>query len=85
MDGRRTVNPLALRPKRFDSFGFHHSEGCVMKVKVRHIKDKYRVCDCETGRIARTVNGRPVDGGGHAFKAKADRQCGYINGPEGDR
>jgi hypothetical protein len=50
-----------------------------MPVTVKLVKDRYRVCDGATGKIARSVNGRPVDGGGHAFEAKALRQCGHIN------
>ena len=50
-----------------------------MPVTVKRLKDKYRVCDCATGKIAKSVNGRPVDGGGHSFEAKATRQCEHVN------
>jgi hypothetical protein len=50
-----------------------------MPVTVKRLKDKYRVCDCETGKIARSSTGKPVDGGGHSFEAKATRQCEHVN------
>ena len=50
-----------------------------MPVGVKRLKGKYRVCECATGNIAKSVNGRPVDGGGHCFQAKAERQRDHIN------
>jgi hypothetical protein len=50
-----------------------------MKVKVKHMKGKYRLVDQETGCIAKNANGTPFDGGGHSGKEKADRQSVYIN------
>jgi hypothetical protein len=50
-----------------------------MPVTVKRLKDKYRVCDCETGKIARSSTGKPVDGGGHSFEAKCARQCEHVN------
>jgi len=50
-----------------------------MPVTVRKRGEKYRVVEKATGRIAKSKHGKPVDGGGHASKQKAGRQCGYIN------
>jgi len=50
-----------------------------MPVTVKRLKDKYRVVDADTGRIVKSVNGKPVDGGGHSFEAKCARQCEHVN------
>lgn len=39
---------------------------------------KYRVVEADSGNIV-TKDGNPVDGGGHASKAEADRQARAIN------
>ena len=49
-----------------------------MPVKIRKRRNKYRVVEAG-GAIAKTKNGKPLDGGGHKSKAKAIRQAGYIN------
>lgn len=51
-----------------------------MPVTVRKRGSKYRVVEKATGKIARTKQGKPRDGGGHAARNKAQRQAGYING-----
>jgi hypothetical protein len=49
-------------------------------VCVRKRKGKYRVVECDTGRLVRPKDGaKPTDGGGHESKQKAKRQAGYIN------
>lgn len=50
-----------------------------MPVTVKRMKDKYRVVDADTGQIVKSVNGKPIDGGGHSFEAKATRQCEHVN------
>jgi len=49
------------------------------------IGKKWRVVEAtgkNKGQPAMSKNGKPLDGGGHEDKAKADRQVGYINPPE---
>ena len=48
-------------------------------VTAKKIAGKYRVVIADTRRLERTQYGVPRDGGGHRGKAKADRQCQYIN------
>lgn len=50
-----------------------------MNAEVKKMKSGYRVVDDDTGRLMRSVHGKPLDGGGHTQKAKAVRQCGHIN------
>lgn len=52
-----------------------------LPVKVLKIKGLYRIIEAR-GRIAKSVHGKPVDGGGHKGKATALRQMGYINQTE---
>ena len=49
-----------------------------LPVKVLKIKGLYRIIEAQ-GRIAKSVHGKPVDGGGHKDRATAVRQQGYIN------
>lgn len=51
-----------------------------MAVEVKKRKGKFRLVEIETGKLAKTQYGNPVDGGGHEEKAKAERQASYING-----
>lgn len=50
-----------------------------MPVKVTQKAGKYRVIEAATGRIAKSNNGKPVDGGGHMTKARAESQARAIN------
>ena len=50
-----------------------------MPVAVKVINKMYRVVEKNTGKIAKTKNGRAVDGGGHISKNKALRQVRAIN------
>lgn len=49
-------------------------------VSVRKMKNKYRLVEKGSSKVARTqATGSPRDGGGHRSKAKALRQAGYVN------
>lgn len=48
-----------------------------MPVKVRKRGDKYRIV--EGGKLAKSKEGKPVDGGGHRSRRKAERQQRAIN------
>ena len=50
-----------------------------MPVTVSKRGDKHRIIEKDSGRIAKTSKGNPRDGGGHASKAKAQRQARAIN------
>ena len=50
-----------------------------MPVKVQKRGDVYRVIEADSGRIAKTLNGNPRDGGGHGDRGKAVRQARAIN------
>jgi len=51
-----------------------------MAFTVKPIGDMFRLIDSSTGTIAvRSDTGRPIDGGGHDFKKKADNQAGHMN------
>lgn len=49
-----------------------------MPAKVRKQGNKYRVVE-PTGRLVRSGNGKPADGGGHRTKRKAQQQARAIN------
>jgi len=49
-----------------------------MPVSVAKRKGKYRILE-PGGKIAKSKNGNPADGGGHSTKDKADRQAKAIN------
>jgi hypothetical protein len=49
-----------------------------MPATVRKQGGKFRVVE-PTGKLVRNRGGMPVDGGGHASKAKATRQARAIN------
>jgi len=49
-----------------------------MPVKVRKRGDKWRIVE-PSGRLARTGQGTPRDGGGHTSPAKAESQARAIN------
>ena len=51
-----------------------------MPVSVQKRGKKYRIVE-PNGRLARTGNGNPRDGGGHASRAKAERQARAMNQP----
>ena len=55
-----------------------------MPVKVKKVGGKFRVVEAD-GSIATNKAGTPVDGGGHATKAKAVMQVGAINSSIADR
>jgi len=38
------------------------------------------VIEKATGRLAKSKNGKPLDGGGHRSRKKAGAQAGHING-----
>ncbi len=50
-----------------------------MPVITKKIGDTFRIMEKATGRIAKTSEGNPVDGGGHSSKAMAKRQERAIN------
>lgn len=50
-----------------------------MPVKVVQRGHKYRIVEAETGRVAKRSTGKPVDGGGHVWRDKAERQARAIN------
>lgn len=50
-----------------------------MPVKTEKRGDKYRVVEADTGRISKTDNGRPRDGGGHGSRTKCNSQVRAIN------
>ena len=50
-----------------------------MPVKVQKRGDVYRVIEADSGRIAKTMNGNPRDGGGHGDRDKAMRQARAMN------
>jgi len=49
-----------------------------MPVHTEKRNGKWRVIE-PSGRIAKTPNGKPKDGGGHYFRTKAVKQCRAIN------
>jgi hypothetical protein len=51
----------------------------MITVKNDPATNKYRLVDDVTGEIAISSKGKPLDGGGHVFEDKAERQAGYIN------
>ena len=50
-----------------------------MPVITRFIKDKYRVVESETGKIAKNKAGTALDGGGHTLRKDAQAQARAIN------
>lgn len=50
-----------------------------MPYLVKKIKDKFRVVDKNTGKIAKNASGTAVDGGGHSSEAKARKQQSALN------
>lgn len=50
-----------------------------MPVKVVKRGDKYRVVETSNNKIATGSKGKARDSGGHASKAKAQRQANAIN------
>jgi len=50
-----------------------------MPVKVKKKGTKFRVVEADTGNVSKNEKGTPVDGGGHAVQAKAERQARAIN------
>ena len=49
-----------------------------MPARVRKQGNKWRVVE-PSGRLVRNNSGKPVDGGGHESKTKAERQARAIN------
>lgn len=56
-----------------------------MPVTVAKKKDKYRVVESSTGRIATNKSGTPVDGGGFSTADKARAQASAINASQHKR
>ena len=50
-----------------------------MPVKVTKRKDKFRVVESNTGKIAKNKSGTAVDGGGHNTRSGAQRQASAVN------
>lgn len=51
-----------------------------MPVKVAKRRGKYRIVEVGSDKIAKTKNGKPVDGGGHGSnRVKAEAQAGHVN------
>lgn len=50
-----------------------------MSVVIKIIDNLYRLVEEETGKIALSKNGHPMDGGGHKQADTAIRQASYIN------
>jgi hypothetical protein len=55
-----------------------------MPVKVKEIDGVHRIVE-QSGKIVRTKNGTPRDGGGHDNPADAYAQASYINEGSRDR
>lgn len=53
-----------------------------MPVTTRFIKDKYRVVEASTGKVAKNKAGTAVDGGGHTLRRDAKKQARAINASE---
>lgn len=50
-----------------------------MPVCARQRGLKWRIVECETGKITKNSSGAAVDGGGHSSKAAAEKQARAIN------
>jgi hypothetical protein len=51
-----------------------------MPVKVVKRGGKCRIVNAKTGKVDKTKNGKPRDGGGHTNCSKAYAQASFING-----
>ena len=50
-----------------------------MPLTVKKIKDKFRVVEIKTGKIAKNAAGTAIDGGGHSSEASAKKQMAAVN------
>lgn len=50
-----------------------------MPLTVKKIKDKFRVVEKNTGKIAKNKAGTAIDGGGHKSESAAKRQMSAVN------
>ena len=50
-----------------------------MPVCISKRGEKWRVIECDSGRIAKNASGTAVDGGGHDTESSARRQARAIN------
>ena len=50
-----------------------------MPVVVRKQKNKFRVVESGSGKVAKNASGTAVDGGGHSSNTQAERQARAIN------
>jgi hypothetical protein len=50
-----------------------------MPLTTKKIKDKYRVTEVKTGKIAMNAAGTPIDGGGHSSEKSAQAQAAAVN------
>ena len=50
-----------------------------MPLTVKKIKDKHRVVEIKTGKIAKNAAGTAIDGGGFDSEAQAKKQMAAVN------
>lgn len=50
-----------------------------MPLHVAKVGDKYRVVEIKTGHVAKNASGTPLDGGGYASAAQAQKQASAVN------
>lgn len=50
-----------------------------MPVVVRKQKNKFRVVESGSGKVAKNAGGTAADGGGHSSESQAERQARAIN------
>lgn len=50
-----------------------------MPVKVAKQKDRYRLVEADSRRIAKNAAGTAIDGGGHRTRKKAEQQAKAVN------
>lgn len=50
-----------------------------MPVKITKRKNKYRIIETETGKIAKNKAGTALDGGGHKTSGQAQKQASAVN------
>ena len=50
-----------------------------MPLTTKKIKDKWRVIEVKTGKIAKNAAGTALDGGGHGSQSAAQKQAAAVN------
>ena len=50
-----------------------------MPLTTRKIKDKWRIVEKDTGKVAKNKGGTALDGGGHPTQPAADKQVSAIS------